>query len=371
MANAHRPLIVDLHIPYCIRPEKYQSHFGAVGTNEEKNAYLHALKREVLSWEGEMDGYEVQAIRLSGGSATVMHPDLLGDVLATVRERLPVARGAEVSFDALPNTIGTPSLTGIAAGRPNRVELMMRSEDDAELAALDCSFRYEHVQNAMLFLGKFHMNNIGLTVNYGIPGQTEVSWHNTLHACVIMHPAHITVAPLAVTDAPGMPDEDTRFALYAHACAYLAENGYVQYGAGQFCLPHHEYLCEALAMDGADVVGMGVGAVSAFDGYVTRNTNNLRLYVRNAGDAEKLTAQACALDGAAQMRRFAAGRLRAVRGLDTAAFEARFGAPVPQALLESLTALGGEGLLTQTQSGFVPTARGLFAAETVQAAVLG
>ena len=215
------------------------------------------------------------------------------------------------------------------------------------------------------------MTNIGLTVNYGIPGQTEVSWHNTLHACVIMHPAHITVAPLAVTDAPGMPDEDTRFALYAHACAYLAENGYVQYGAGQFCLPHHEYLCEALAMDGADVVGMGVGAVSAFDGYVTRNTNNLRLYVRNAGDAEKLTAQACALDGAAQMRRFAAGRLRAVRGLDTAAFEARFGAPVPQALLESLTALGGEGLLTQTQSGFVPTARGLFAAETVQAAVLG
>ena len=63
MANATRPLIVDLHIPYCIRPEKYQSHFGAVGTNEEKNAYLRALKREVLSWEGEMDGCPAGARR--------------------------------------------------------------------------------------------------------------------------------------------------------------------------------------------------------------------------------------------------------------------------------------------------------------------
>ena len=80
-----KPLVLDLHIPYCIRPENYLAHFNAVGSNAEKNAYMDALKREVLSYEGELDGYEIRAVHLSGGSASVMAPDLLGDVLRTVR----------------------------------------------------------------------------------------------------------------------------------------------------------------------------------------------------------------------------------------------------------------------------------------------
>lgn len=113
-----KPLVLDLHIPYCIRPENYLAHFNAVGSNAEKNAYMDALKREVLSYEGELDGYEIRAVHLSGGSASVMAPDLLGDVLRTVRTHLPVAQGAEVSYDSLPVTIGTPSLTGIASATP-------------------------------------------------------------------------------------------------------------------------------------------------------------------------------------------------------------------------------------------------------------
>ena len=170
-----KPLVLDLHIPYCIRPENYLAHFNAVGSNAEKNAYMDALKREVLSYEGELDGYEIRAVHLSGGSASVMAPDLLGDVLRTVRTHLPVAQGAEVSYDSLPVTIGTPSLTGIASGHPNRTELMMRSDNDAELKALGCTHNAQHIRNAMLFLAKFHLNNVGLTLNYGIPGQTMQS----------------------------------------------------------------------------------------------------------------------------------------------------------------------------------------------------
>lgn len=31
-----KPLVLDLHIPYCIRPENYLAHFNAVGSNAEK-----------------------------------------------------------------------------------------------------------------------------------------------------------------------------------------------------------------------------------------------------------------------------------------------------------------------------------------------
>lgn len=49
-----RPLVLNLHIPYCIKPEKYHRSFCVVGSNEEKDAYLAAMKRELLSWEGEL-----------------------------------------------------------------------------------------------------------------------------------------------------------------------------------------------------------------------------------------------------------------------------------------------------------------------------
>lgn len=194
-------------------------------------------------------------------SRSVLHPS-------------PVAQGAEVSYDSLPVTIGTPSLTGIASGHPNRTELMMRSDNDAELKALGCTHNAQHIRNAMLFLAKFHLNNVGLTLNYGIPGQTMQSWHNSLHAAVIMQAGHITAEPLAVTDAEGMPNAAERFEMFRYACEYLPENGYKMYAAGCFARPGYEYRARAMEWNGDDVIGMGVNGGSVYDGYAVRNTNN-------------------------------------------------------------------------------------------------
>jgi len=289
-----KPLIVDLHIPYCIQPERYLRLYGAVGTNAEKNAYMAALKREVLSNEGELDGYEVKAVRLSGGSATVMSPDLLGDLLSTVRKVMPVAHGAEVSFDAHPLTIGTPALTGIANGQPNRAELMMRSSLDSELQALGCAFTMQHVQNAMLFFHRFRMNNVSLTVNYGIPGQTLDTWHNTLRACLIMSTGHIRVCPLDVTEAPGMPSAQEREEMRAHAHEVLTAEGYHAYTDTDYALPGHESVGLQLRQSGCEYLGLGVDGRSRQGGYLFRNTNNLRLYMQHAGNPEKTIVQVLA-----------------------------------------------------------------------------
>ena len=355
-----KPLILDLHIPYCIRPERYLNHFNAVGTNEEKNRYLAALKREVLSWEGELEDREIRAVRLSGGSASVMSPDLLGDLLRTVRGHLPLARGAEVSYDALPVTIGTPSLTGIAAGRPNRAELMMRSENEAELRALNCTHTMQQVRNAMLFFAKFRLNNIGLTVNYGIPGQTMHSWHNTLHACAIMQPGHILTAPLDETEGEGMPTEAQRYEMFCHAAEFLQQQGYLMYAAGHFCRPGFEYRYDALALNGDEVIGMGVGGGSCLEGCALRNTNNLALYMKNAGDFEKLTAQAVRMDEETQMLRYAMGRMRLTEGLTEPLFEARFKTPVPAELRERLEKAVAAGWAEPAEQGWKPTMQGLF-----------
>lgn len=355
-----KPLILDLHIPYCIRPENYLEHYNAMGTNQEKNLYLDALRQEVLSYEGELEGYEIRAVHLSGGSASVMSPDLLGELLRTVRQVLPVAQGAEVSYDSLPVTIGTPSLTGIASGHPNRTELMMRSSSDAELRALGCSHTMQNVRNAMLFFAKFHLNNVGLTLNYGIPGQSMQSWHNSIHAAVIMQAGHITVEPLAQTDAEGMPSEEERFEMFRHACEYLPENGYRMYAAGCFARPGFEYRARVMEWNGDEIIGLGVNGGSVYDGYAVRNTNNLRLYLKNAGDFEKTTAQAAALDEGSQMLRYLRGRMHLTDGVTMPLFEARFGRELPAEFAEKLDAAVQQGMAERTLQGWVPTLQGMF-----------
>lgn len=355
-----KPLVLDLHIPYCIRPENYLRHYNAVGSNEEKNRYLEALRQEVLSYEGELDDYEIRAVHLSGGSASVMSPDLLGGLLRAVRGHLPVAQGAEVSYDSLPVTIGTPSLTGIASGHPNRTELMMRSANNAELQALGCSHTEQNIRNAMLFFAKFHLNNVGLTLNYGIPGQTLQSWHNSLHAAVIMQAGHITAEPLAVTDAAGMPGEAERFEMFRYACEYLPQNGYSMYAAGCFARPGFAYRARAMEWNGDAVIGMGVNGGSVYDGYAVRNTNNLKLYLRNAGDFEKLTAQAVELDENAQMLRYLRGRMHLTDGVTADLFAERFGQAVPEAFSTRLDKAVENGLAEKTDTGWRPTVKGLF-----------
>ena len=361
MTPNKKPLLVDIRIPYCIREEPFQKKLQLVGSNAEKDAYMDALRRELLSWEGELDAYEVPALRLSGGSATVMSPDRLGDLLKTAREILPLAQGAEVSVDAQPLTIGTPALTGIAAGRPNRMELMMRAGSDEELRALGCPHTAQHVKNAMLFLNRFHMNNLGLTVDLGIPGQTELSWRNTLHACTIYHPAHIRLQTPDVRDAEGMPDEETRFAWYRQARSFLQENGYLQYAAGDFCLPQHASLYTLTELDGAERLGLGLGAVSVLDGYLTRSTTHLPTYLAHAGDFEKTTAEIFTAGADYRMQDYAARRLRSTEGLSRESFEARFGCKLPEALEIELRERVGQALLAETPTAYFPTERGLFA----------
>jgi coproporphyrinogen III oxidase-like Fe-S oxidoreductase len=175
-----------------------------------------------------------------------------------------------------------------------------------------------------------------------------------------MHPSHIHVEPLAVTDADGMPDEQTRFEMYDHACTYLSENGYTQYAVGHFALLHHEYLFEALKMNGTPCIGMGVNARSVLDGYMTRNTNNCTLYMKNAGNFEKLTAQVCEVGQDALMRDYVYGRLGLTQGLCESAFEERFAGKFPEYLKKSLADLVEKGWVQEMDGIYTSTRMGFF-----------
>ena len=357
-----KKLVADVNIPYCISPERFTSAGQLVGTKEEKDAYLAAVLREVQLYTDELEDYEIHAVRLGGGAATVMKPDLLGRVLKEIRQRLPVSPRAEVSFDALPKTIGTPALTGIAAGHPNRAELMMRSSSSRELAALGCASSTEDFHIALAFLRKFGMRNIGVTVNCAFPGQTQVHWETTLRSCTMLHLPHITIEF-------GKDAGDDGFGFFDHACRVLKGAGYTQYAPGLFCQPGAEYRQLRLRYAGCDVLGLGLNAISVLDGVVTRNTNNPALYIKNAGSFDKQIAEVHTLSEDQIGRLYAANCLALPAGLDFAMFRERY--PASARPLETLLPeFCRKDYLKENAGIFTPTQKGFYRYPAMRAALL-
>ena len=246
-----------------------------------------------------------------------------------------------------------------------RLEVEDHLVEAGEPAVIHLVVRNSGPRWKMFLAAKLHLNNVGLTLNYGIPGQTMQSWHNSLHAAVIMQAGHITAEPLAVTDAEGMPNAAERFEMFRYACEYLPENGYKMYAAGCFARPGYEYRARAMEWNGDDIIGMGVNGGSVYDGYAVRNTNNLKLYIKNAGDFEKLTAQAAQLDENALMLRYLRGRMKLNDGVVEPLFRERFGQELPQEFSTLLDKAVENGLAQRTADGWMPTLEGLFRGEVL------
>lgn len=117
--------------------------------------------------------------------------------------------------------------------------------------------------------------------------------------------------------------------------------------------------------NGDDIIGMGVNGGSVYDGYAVRNTNSLKLYIKNAGDFEKLTAQAAQLDENALMLRYLRGRMKLNDGVVEPLFRERFGQELPQEFSTLLDKAVENGLAQRTADGWMPTLEGLFRGEAL------
>ena len=94
-------------------------------------------------------------------------------------------------------------------------------------------------------------------------------------------------------------------------------------------------------------------------------TNSLKLYIKNAGDFEKLTAQAAQLDENARMLRYLRGRMKLNDGVVEPLFRERFGQELPQEFSTLLDKAVENGLAQRTADGWMPTLEGLFRGEVL------
>lgn len=195
IAPATDRLVVDVAFPFTLSTPKYGPSRPFMGNHAAKAAYVDALEAELASLDDEVRARPVSAVRLSGG-ASIMSADKVCHLVRHIKKTLTMVPGAEISIDVEPLTVCTPSLTDWTSCGVTRVNLAALSCDDVELKALGAHHTREQLQNALLFLEKFHISNVNFEVLYGIPGQTAASWKRTLLTLAGVDAPHISTRPL-------------------------------------------------------------------------------------------------------------------------------------------------------------------------------
>ncbi|WP_455162928.1 hypothetical protein [Slackia exigua] len=358
---------LSLNIPFRMKESArelagYRASY--TGDAAARSAYLDALEAEMAASarRGDFDGVTFEALRVVGGSPSIMNGDRLGRIVAAARRGLPLAHGCEACVEALPQTVCTASLTGWSQGGVDAVSLRVGSVHERELAAIGATYDADAVRNAVLFLDRFHVDTLEAVIVVGIPGQTPQSLRRTLRACVGFESKRIRIEPyrgaiigsgaLDETLAAHAADIDDASLLFDAARDFLAGQGFVHRSCDLFVRTGARSAFDDARLQGCDFFELGLDARTVADGFLCRSTSDYATYVECSTLPDAVFDRIVEEDDRARRLRFACCRLGALERVPLDAHD-----PDAEAFFASLESMGlakrKDGCVSLTSAGML------------------
>ena len=360
-------LVLDVAFPCTLAAPHYGTAQPYVKESPEKARYVDAVEAELGALDEDIRTRPIVALRLSGG-ASIMKADKVLHLVKSLKKTLAVQPRAQLAIDVEPLTVCTPSLSDWTSCGINRVNFNVWSVIDKELAAFGAQHDREQVQNAMLFMDKFHMDNVNVRLLVGLPGQTRGGLRESVLSFATLGYPHITLLPLAEDDparAAELPDRAACRELWQMACEELAKQGYEEYLVGSFVAkghPHARDVFETAQRTGAGVLALGAGARNRYDGFLYENVAAFNTYVNHADDFEAIVRNPRREGADVAQLRAALGALDLLEGFTASDLAQACGVEAADPAVQAwLDARVGEGLVACEGGAYSYTEEGRFA----------
>lgn len=246
-ASATRPMRdfgIYIHVPFCsVRCGYCDFNTYAPGEVEgaTREGYVEAALAEMAFARGVMgtDPREASTVFFGGGTPTMLDASALAALLNGVRETWGVAKGAEVTTEANPDSVSGESLAALAAAGFTRVSLGMQSAVPHVLATLERTHNPANVERAVAWAREAGLA-VSLDLIYGTPGESLDDWRTTLAAAIALAPDHVSAYSLVIEPATRMggqlrrgevppTDPDVQAEMYEAADDALTAAGYSWY----------------------------------------------------------------------------------------------------------------------------------------------
>ncbi len=259
-----------LHIPFCERKCEY-CDFTSVAGATGSAAYMEALGTEVRRLGERLGRLSLDTVFIGGGTPSLVDPELLAGLVATVRNTFSVAADAEVTMEANPSSVSTARALVWKAAGVNRISLGVQSLEADVLSFLGRVHDADRAVAAVAEVRAAGFTSINCDLIYAVPGLGDTRWRRTLERVVAAGPTHISCYELTVEPGTPLhtqvrrglvkPVEGVR-SMRQHRIAVevLERAGYVQYEVSNFARPGEECRHNLVYWRNGYYVAAGVGA---------------------------------------------------------------------------------------------------------------
>lgn len=363
-----------IHIPFCKAKCAYCDFYSLAHSEEKMDAYMAALLRHLEEVAPRAAGMQVDTVYFGGGTPSYLGAARLCRILQTVLRRYDVARDAEITLEANPDSAGDwKELRKLRRAGFNRLSLGVQSTDDALLRRIGRVHTYEQVQQAVMAARKAKFTNLSLDLIYGLPGQTMEDWQRTLADAVALGPEHLSCYGLKLEEGTPLwqqrqtltlPDDDAQADMYLYTVAALGEMGYEQYEISNFAKSGKESRHNLKYWRMEEYAGFGPGAHSDFGGVRYGYVRDIDSYI-----AGRLVLSESETDSTlARDYEYVMLSLRTAAGIDRQTFEKRYRQRFQpmEALFEQYEKAG---LASRTEGGWRLTPKGFLVSNSIIAAL--
>lgn len=370
-----------VHVPFCRRKCGYCSFFSRVSQAGDIDRFLTAIRAQMRQMAAlpEVQDLSFATIFFGGGTPSVLPSHSLAQLLAELRSLFPFAEGEpEISIEVNPGTIDEAGLQQLRRAGCNRISMGVQSLDDAELRRLGRIHTAAEALACIAAARRAGFDNLSFDLMYGLPGQTATHWQATLDRALALAPVHLSMYELTVEEGTPLADqvgqgilelpaEEEVLAMMAAIETAVGRSDLGRYEISNYAVPGRECRHNLNYWANGSYLGLGPGAVSAFDGGRRAAVADLAAYCRLIAAGQPVWPEVERLTTEAAFRETVIMGLRLLAGVSIAELRQRFGLDLPAYYGSTLDRLVDRGLLALENDRLRLTSKGLPLANRVMA----
>lgn len=228
-----------LHIPFCQTKCGYCNLFSVTGSSsQDVDDYLTAVERQIAQYQSLLPAScEFSEFTVGGGTPLLLNEKQLDRIFTGLNRVPPFANLREIVIETAPNQTTKEKLRLLKQAGVTRISMGIQSFSDAELKTLARWHSAKKAEEALDLLMSEGFPCVNIDFIYGIPGQTEASFLQSLEKALGFAPDELFIYPLYIKHGAGLEKQirqgmvlepQKAYQQYQKAAQFLKESGYQQ-----------------------------------------------------------------------------------------------------------------------------------------------
>ncbi len=366
-----------LHVPFCRRLCWFCAcRTQGTSTDAPVAAYVETLKAEIALMAAHLpEGVRLSRLHWGGGTPTLLSPELIADLAATIRAAVPFGAAAEFSVEIDPNEVDEARLDALAAAGMNRASIGIQDFDPEIQETIGRDQSYEITRTVVEGIRARGVKSLNADILYGLPHQTTQRLASTVQKLLSLGPDRVALYGYAhvpwmarrqqMIPTDSLPTPEERLRLFETARRLFVWDGFDEIGIDHFARPDDGLAVarragqlrrnfQGYTDDTAPVlVGLGASSISYFPQGYAQNVSATAAYTKAVRDGGFATHRGHVFAGEDLLRRRMIEALMCDFRIDSAEMiETQGATPGQLAAMYAVAAQRFPGFVEVTPAGF-------------------